>query len=82
MVRTVNIGDVICVIMFPALDVFGNDYEILSGGAGTVLEVKEDSVIVKLFDGNIIEADGTEFEIIDDFELIEELKATAIVSRT
>ena len=63
MVREVSIGDGICVIVFPPLDIDGKEYKV-RGGAGTVLEVKENSVIVKLFDGPIIEAEGTVFEIL------------------
>lgn len=64
MIRKANVGDKICVVMLPEFDINGNEYEVIGGG-GTVLEVKENSVIVKLFDGAIIEADGIEFEIIE-----------------
>ena len=63
MIRKVKVGDKICVIVLPEFDIYGNEYEVIGGG-GTVVEVKDDSVIVKLFDGATIEAKGTEFEII------------------
>ena len=63
MVREVKAGDKICVVMLPETDINGNKYDVIGGG-GTVLEVKENSVIVKLFDGAIIEARGIEFEVL------------------
>lgn len=64
MIRKVKIGDRVCVVTLPEFDINGNEYEVIGGG-GTVLEVKENSIIVKLFDGAIIEAEGIEFEIIE-----------------
>ena len=64
MIKKANIGDKICVVMFPSTDINGNEYDVIGGG-GTVLEVKENSVIVKLFDGATIEAEGKDFEIIN-----------------
>lgn len=64
MIRKAENGDKICVTTLPEFDVDGNEYEVIGGG-GTVLEIKEHSVIVKLFDGAVIEADGIEFEIIE-----------------
>ena len=64
MIKKANIGDKICVVMFPSTDINGNEYEV-HGGGGIVLEVNENSVIVDLFDGAIIEAKGTEFEILN-----------------
>ena len=64
MIRKSEVGDKVCVVTLPEFDINGNEYEVIGGG-GTVLEVKENSVIVKLFDGAIIEAEGTEFEIIE-----------------
>ena len=64
MIRKANIGDKICVVMFPSTDINGNEYEVYGGG-GIVLEVKENSVIVKLFDGAIIEAEGKDFEFLN-----------------
>ena len=60
----IKVGDKVCVVMLPEYDINGNEYDVISGG-GTVLEVKENSVIVKLFDGATIEAEGTEFEILN-----------------
>ena len=64
MIKKANIGDKICVVMFPSTDINGNEYEVYGGG-GIVLEVKENSVIVDLFDGAVIEAEGTEFELLN-----------------
>lgn len=57
----VKIGDKVCVTMLPPTDIYGNPYN-ETGTGGTVLEVKENSTIIKLFDGFIIEADGTDFD--------------------
>ena len=54
---TIKEGDEVCVTMFPAKDINGNDYDFV-GGSGTVLKVNADRVVVKLFDGAIIEIDG------------------------
>ena len=64
MIKKANVDDKICVVMFPQTDINGNEYEVYGGG-GVVLKVNENSVIVKLFDGAIIEAKGTEFEILN-----------------
>lgn len=64
MIRKTEVEDKVCVVTLPEFDVDGNEYEVIGGG-GTVLEVKENSTIIKLFDGAIIEAEGTEFEIIE-----------------
>lgn len=64
MIRKAEVGDKVCVTTLPEFDINGNEYEIIGGG-GTVLEVKENSTIVELFDGAIIEAEGTEFELIE-----------------
>lgn len=64
MVRKANVGDKICVTLLPELDINGNEYEIVGGG-GTILEVRDNSVIVNLFDGAVIEAEGIEFEILE-----------------
>ncbi len=63
MIRKAEIGDKVCVVTLPEFDIDGNEYEVIGGG-GIVLDVKENSTIIKLFDGAFIEADGTEFEII------------------
>lgn len=57
----INIGDKVCVTMLPSVDVNGNKYA-ETGGGGIVLEIKENSTIIKLFDGFIIEAEGTDFD--------------------
>ena len=57
----INIGDEICVTMLPSVDIYGKKYN-ETGGGGTVLEIKENSTIVKLFDGIVIEAKGTDFD--------------------
>ena len=57
----VKIGDKVCVTMLPSTDINGNPYN-ETGTGGTVLEVKENSTIIKLFDGFVIEADGTDFD--------------------
>ena len=62
----IKVGDKICVVMLPAKDINENEYGDVGGGGGTVLEVKENSVIVRLFDGYIIEAEGHDFEMIGD----------------
>lgn len=64
MIRKAEVGDKVCVVTLPESDINGNEYEVIGGG-GTVLEVKDNSVIVKLFDGAIIEAEGKEFELIE-----------------
>lgn len=64
MIRKAEVGDKVCVVTLPEFDINGNEYEVIGGG-GTVLEVKDNSVIVKLFDGAIIEAVGKEFEVIE-----------------
>ena len=58
----IKVGDKVCVVMLPEYDINGNEYDVIGGG-GTVLEVKENSVIVKLFDGATIEAEGKDFEV-------------------
>lgn len=60
----IKVGDKVCVVMLPEYDINGNEYDVIGGG-GTVLEVKENSIIVKLFDGAIIEAEGKDFEVIE-----------------
>lgn len=65
MIKKANIGDKVCVVMFPEYDINGNEYDVIGGG-GTVLKVKENSAIVKLFDGATIEAEGTEFELLKE----------------
>ena len=60
----IKVGDKVCVVMLPEYDINGNEYDVIGGG-GTVLEVKENSVIVKLFDGAIIEAEGKDFEFLN-----------------
>ncbi len=56
-----NVGDKVCVTMLPSVDINGNRYN-ETGGGGTVLEIKENSTIIKLFDGIVIEAEGTDFD--------------------
>lgn len=56
-----KIGDKVCVTMLPARDIYGNEYDEFGGG-GTVLEIREDTTIIQLFDGPIIEAEGIEFD--------------------
>lgn len=58
----VAVGDKVCVTMLPDTDIYGNPYD-ESGAGGTVLEVKENSATIKLFDGFIIEAEGTDFDL-------------------
>ena len=60
----IKVGDKVCVVMLPEYDINGNEYDVIGGG-GTVLEVKENSVIVKLFDGATIEAEGKDFELLN-----------------
>ena len=60
----IKVGDKVCVVMLPEYDINGNEFDVIGGG-GTVLEVKENSVIVKLFDGATIEAEGKDFEILN-----------------
>ena len=59
-----KIGDKVCVVMLPARDIHGNEYD-ESGAGGTVLEIRENATIIQLFDGPIIEAEGVDF---DEFE--------------
>lgn len=59
-IEQIKVGDAVCVTMLPSRDIYGNEYD-EKGGGGIVLQVKEHSTIIKLFDGFIIEADGTEF---------------------
>lgn len=47
--------------MLPARDIFGKEYN-EHGAGGTVLSIREKSTIIQLFDGPIIEAEGTEFD--------------------
>ena len=54
-------GDKVCVTMLPDTDIYGNKYD-ETGAGGTVLEIKENSTIIKLFDGVVIEAEGTKFD--------------------
>lgn len=56
-----KIGDKVCVTMLPARDIFGKEYD-EHGAGGIVLGIKENSTVIQLFDGVIIEADGTEFD--------------------
>lgn len=56
-----KVGDKVCVTMLPATDINGNSYD-ETGSGGIVLEIKENSTIVQLFDGFVIEAEGTEFD--------------------
>jgi hypothetical protein len=58
----IKIGDKVCVTMLPSKDINGHEYD-ETGAGGTVLAVKENSTIIKLFDGFIIEAEGTEFDL-------------------
>ena len=53
--------DKVCVTMLPARDIFGMEYD-ENGAGGTVLAIRENSTIIQLFDGPIIEAEGTEFD--------------------
>lgn len=53
--------DRVCVTMLPARDIFGKEYN-EHGAGGTVLSIREKSTIIQLFDGPIIEAEGTEFD--------------------
>ena len=57
----IKVGDKVCVTMLPSVDISGNKYD-ETGGGGVVLRIKKDSTIIRLFDGIIIEADGTEFD--------------------
>lgn len=57
----INVGDKVCVTMLPSVDINGKEYNEMGGG-GTVLEIKENSTIIELFDGIIIEAEGTDFD--------------------
>ena len=56
-----HVGDKVCVTTLPALDIYGKPYD-EKGAGGTVLAIKENSTIIKLFDGPIIKAEGTEFD--------------------
>lgn len=56
-----KIGDKVCVTMLPSRDINGNEYD-ENGGGGTVIKIKENSTIIELFDGILIEAEGTEFD--------------------
>lgn len=56
-----KVGDKVCVTMLPSRDIYGNKYN-ENGAGGTVLEIREKSTIIELFDGFIIEAEGVEFD--------------------
>ena len=47
--------------MLPSKDINGKDYD-EKGAGGVVLKIKENSTIIKLFDGAVIEAEGTDFD--------------------
>lgn len=62
----IKVGDRLCLYSFPSLDIDGNEYGDISGGESVVLEVREDSTVVKVVhDGYIIEVDGHDFELLD-----------------
>ena len=60
----VKVGDKVCATILPATDINGNKYD-ETGAGGTVLEIKQNSTIIQLFDGPIIEAEGRIFDKIN-----------------
>ena len=60
----VKVGDKVCVTILPATDINGNKYD-ETGAGGTVLEIKQNSTIIQLFDGPTIEAEGRIFDKIN-----------------
>ena len=60
----IKVGDKVCVTILPATDINGNKYD-ETGAGGTVLEIKQNSTIIQLFDGPTIEAEGRIFDKIN-----------------
>ena len=60
----IKVGDKVCVTILPDTDINGNKYD-ETGAGGTVLEIKQNSTIIQLFDGSTIEAEGRIFDKIN-----------------
>lgn len=60
----IKVDDKVCVTILPATDINGNKYD-ETGAGGTVLEIKQNSTIIQLFDGPTIEAEGRIFDKIN-----------------
>lgn len=58
-----KVGDKICVNPLPALDINGYKYDEIGSG-GTVIAVKENMIIVELFDGVIIIVENDNYDYV------------------
>ena len=56
-----KIGDQICINPLPALDIDGNEYEVIGSG-GTIVEIDGNDFIVKMFDGPVLRVEADDYD--------------------